>query len=208
MKSNHISKVWNSNLAYAVGLITTDGSLSKDGRHIDFTSKDFVQVQNLLNCLGLKTKISGKKSGSGKLSYRAQIGNVEFYRFLESIGLFPKKSLLLGSISVPSEFFGDFLRGHFDGDGSFFSYYDPRWKKSLMFYSSFVSASKKHITWLRSKIKSVVGVAGHTTKSSGSVYQLKFAKRETLHLLAEMYYNHEVVCLDRKRKKVESEVKI
>lgn len=31
---------WSPKIAYAVGLITTDGSLSKDGRHIDLTSKD------------------------------------------------------------------------------------------------------------------------------------------------------------------------
>lgn len=31
---------WSPEIAYAVGLLTTDGSLSIDGRHIDFTSKD------------------------------------------------------------------------------------------------------------------------------------------------------------------------
>ena len=35
---------WTSELAYAVGLLTTDGSLSKDGRHIDLTSKDVEQL--------------------------------------------------------------------------------------------------------------------------------------------------------------------
>jgi hypothetical protein len=32
-------------LYYAIGLITTDGSLSKDERHIVFTSKDKEMVQ-------------------------------------------------------------------------------------------------------------------------------------------------------------------
>ncbi len=36
---------WTANLAYAVGLITTDGCLSKDGRHIDLTSKDLEQCE-------------------------------------------------------------------------------------------------------------------------------------------------------------------
>jgi hypothetical protein len=31
---------WNSEISYGIGLIATDGSLSKDGRHITFTSKD------------------------------------------------------------------------------------------------------------------------------------------------------------------------
>ena len=31
---------WNHDFAYAIGLITTDGNLSPDGRHINLTSKD------------------------------------------------------------------------------------------------------------------------------------------------------------------------
>lgn len=38
---------WNENFAYAIGLIVTDGSLSIDGRHINFTSKDLEQIQNI-----------------------------------------------------------------------------------------------------------------------------------------------------------------
>src|SRR3990167_535268 len=53
---------WSNKLAYAVGLITTDGNLSKDGRHINLTSKDVEQIQNLANILKLKNKVSLKKS--------------------------------------------------------------------------------------------------------------------------------------------------
>lgn len=31
---------WSPKFAYCIGLITSDGNLSKDGRHISFTSKD------------------------------------------------------------------------------------------------------------------------------------------------------------------------
>jgi len=31
--------IWSADFAYAVGLLTTDGSLSIDGRHINLTSK-------------------------------------------------------------------------------------------------------------------------------------------------------------------------
>ena len=37
--------LWSENLAYAIGLIATDGSLSNDGRHLNFTSKDIDQIQ-------------------------------------------------------------------------------------------------------------------------------------------------------------------
>jgi hypothetical protein len=35
-----IKEKWNANLAYAIGLIATDGCLSSDGLLIDLTSKD------------------------------------------------------------------------------------------------------------------------------------------------------------------------
>ena len=43
----------------------------------------------------------------------------------------------LKSVVMPKKYFFDFLRGHFDGDGSFYSYWDKRWKSSYMFYVSF-----------------------------------------------------------------------
>ena len=85
---------WSHNLAYLVGLIASDGSLSKDGRHIDFTSKDFDQIQTFAGILGLKNKIGDKSSsyGKGRKYFRIQFSDVKFYRFLLMIGLFPNKT--------------------------------------------------------------------------------------------------------------------
>ncbi|OGZ69478.1 MAG: hypothetical protein A3D44_03590 [Candidatus Staskawiczbacteria bacterium RIFCSPHIGHO2_02_FULL_42_22] len=198
--------IWTPQFAYAIGLLTTDGSLSIDGRHISFTSKDKQQVDNYKLCFGLENKI-GKKARGGeteKKYYVLQFGDVNFYRFLLGIGLTPNKSKTLGSLKVPERYFFDFLRGHLDGDGYFYSYWDPRWKSSFMFYIGFISASKNHIEWLRDNIAKKLGIKGHITASiSSSVYQLKYAKTETLKLLPKLYYSENVVCLDRKRKKIE-----
>ncbi len=205
----NIDTTWSSNLAYAVGLITTDGCLSKDGRHIDLTSKDREQLNNFLICLNADNKISLKHSGSGKRYLRVQLGDVKFYQFLLDIGLTPRKTKTIGSVRVPEQYFFDFLRGHFDGDGTFYSYFDPRWKSSYMFYTVFASASKNHIDWLRSSINSLLNISGHITKSvNDSVYQLKYAKTESLYLLPKMYYHKQVICLKRKLIKIQKALKI
>ena len=129
---------WSPEFAYAIGLLTADGCLSKDGRHIDLTSKDKAQVLLFKKCLGLATKVGRKYSGAGNLSYHTQFGDVLFYRFLEGIGLTPAKSKTISSISIPRGYFLDFLRGYFDGDGSSYSYYDSVYKKSYRFYISFI----------------------------------------------------------------------
>ena len=74
-----ISTDWSSKLAYAIGLITADGCLSIDGRHIDLTSKDMEQIVSYQKCLNITNKISPKYSGGGDLSYHTAFGDVMFY---------------------------------------------------------------------------------------------------------------------------------
>jgi len=195
---------WSPKLAYALGLLATDGNLSNDERHFSFSSKDKEQIENFLSCIGANNKITSNRSGAGNVSLRTQIGDIRFYKFLKSIGLIPAKTKTIAVLKIPKKYFFDFLRGHFDGDGTFYSYFDPRWRASYMFYTTFVSASEKHINWLRSVLNNRLKISGHITKNrKSSIYQLKYAKAESLKLLPKLYYNPEVICLSRKRHKIE-----
>src|SRR3989344_3303191 len=198
---------WSPQFAYAIGLLTTDGCLYKDGRHLNLTSKDEEQAKNFIQCLGLTVKIGKKSRGYSqeKKYFNVQFGDVLFYNYLMGIGLTPAKSKTMGVLKIPEKYFFDFLRGCFDGDGSFYSYMDPRWRSSFMFYTVFVSASLEHIQWLRETISRLVGIIGHVTGKGrkGTAYQLKYAKSESLQLLPKMYYDDQVVCLTRKRIKTQ-----
>jgi hypothetical protein len=93
---------WSPSVAYCVGLITTDGCLSGDGRHIEFSSKDLELVKHMQHCLGQNNRIGSKSRGHGPSRYfRIQLGNVKLYRWLCSIGLSPRKSLTLGALDIP-----------------------------------------------------------------------------------------------------------
>ncbi len=195
---------WSANFAYAIGLLATDGCLSSNGRHITFVSKDIEQINNFMKCLDINIKLGKTISGyDGNSSNRIQFGDVIFCKFLNSIGLTSVKSKTIGEISVPKEYFFDFLRGSLDGDGTFYSYWDPRWRSSHMFYIEFISASKKHIDWIRTEIYKRLKIKGHITKSTNVCYQLKYAKKEAIEIINKMYYNRKVVCLSRKRIKIE-----
>ncbi len=197
---------WSSEFAYAIGLLVSDGNLSPDGRHFNFTSKDEELVGLFKKCLKLSNKIGRKARGgeTEKKYYVIQFGDVLFYDFCVSIGLHPNKSKTIAKIKVPRKYFLDFLRGCFDGDGTFHSYWDPRWRSSFMFYTIFVSASKPYIDWLREFIFREMGVTGHITKAiTNSVYQLKYAKKESLVVLRAMYRNRKLLSLSRKKLKIE-----
>lgn len=203
---NKVKIKWSPEFAYAIGLLVTDGNLSPDRRHIVFTSKDLELINKFQKSLRINFHIGRKASSSQgvKKYFVVQIGDVNFYKFLLSVGLMPNKTKIIKEIKIPRKYFFDFLRGHLDGDGSFYSYWDPRWKSSYMFYTAFVSASINHINWLREAILNLCNAKGHITKSvNDSVYQLKYAKAESLKLLRKIYYNNRVVCLSRKRIKIE-----
>lgn len=195
---------WSAKLSYAIGLITTDGNLSKDGRHINLTSKDIDQIETFAEILVLKNKIGIKYSSAKKDKeyFQIQFGNVKFYRFLLKIGLTPHKTKSIGSIAIPERYFADFLRGHLDGDGCTYSYWDKRWKSSFMFYTTFVSASSIHLEWIQERIQKLYQVEGKIKFSGKSIYQLVYAKAASIKLLKIIYYKENIPFLKRKRSKI------
>ena len=200
---------WTPAFAYAVGLLTADGCLLNDGRHIDFTSKDWEQVETFKRCLKLKVKIGIKHSGAGNAHFRVQFGDVLFYAFLKSIGLSPAKSKILSSVSTPDKYFQDFLRGYFDGDGTSYSFYDSIFPKSYRFYVSFTSASPAFIFWLKERINKIVGIKGHLSRYSNPDYlQLKYAKREAMVICRYMYHKRSTLFLKRKYLKIQHSLHI
>lgn len=192
---------WSPELAYAIGLFATDGCLYGDGRHLSFVSMDRELLITFKKCLGLKTKISFKNNSHGGKCPHVQLSDVALYQFLLSIGLTPNKSKTIGLLNVPARYFFDFFRGVLDGDGCFYSYYDPRWRSSFMFYLVVASASPAFVGWLRSEIQSRLGIMGHVTHSRGTL-QLKYAKKDSLKILKKVYYSSTVPCLSRKKKKI------
>lgn len=197
-------KRWSPGFAYVIGLITADGCLSKDGRHIDFTSKDLLLVEAFKKILGLKNKIGFKGKGTYPKGqyYRIQFGEVKFYRFLLGIGLTPKKSKTISALDIPDRYFVDFLRGYFDGDGFSYSYWDKRWKSSYMLYIGFASASRSYLIWLRDKIKVAWSIEGRIRACGKTALQLAYAKKSSILLFKKMYYKDDIPCLERKRFKI------
>ena len=206
---------WTPELAYVIGLLTTDGNLSKDGRHITMRSSDIQLLKTFKKCLNLPYKIvqSRNEKWAKKPCYRVQFSSVQFYRWLLKIGLFPAKTYTIGPLTIPDEYFRDFLRGHLDGDGSVFTYEDywnvfknPKYIYTRL-YTYFKSASKIHIDWLRENIIKLLNIKGHVNEEgpqrsyqTTSMWKLKFAKKDSIKLLSWLYYSPHVPCLKRKRR--------
>ena len=189
-----------SNLWYLIGLITSDGCLSSDGRHIDITASDYRYLSRLKTTLGLSNRVANKHGLNGKLSHRIQFANKRFYDFLVSIGLTPRKSLTLKSLKIDENYFNDFLRGLIDGDGSMRKWYHPtnynqQW--SLRIYSG----SIEFLEWLKNIIEKLYRAKGrvHQEKKYLTKNVLKYGKMAAREILKNCYYDG-AFALERKAK--------
>ena len=193
--------VWNPQIAYLAGLIASDGCLSNNGRHLNVTSKDIEILENVQRILDLKVKIGVKRNGFGGFGNFVQFGDVALYDFLLNAGITPAKSKTILKVDVPNQFYGDFLRGLFDGDGTVYGFWDPRWRSSLMYYTGFISASNSFLRWLSITNSEIIGTSPGKIKQNNRAQTLTYAKKDSQKLFNAMYADLNAPCLSRKRDK-------
>jgi len=167
-------------------------------------------IEVFKSCIGAQAPIG--RNGS---AYRVQVTDVRFHRWLESIGITPRKSLTLGALVVPSGLLVHAIRGLLDGDGSIYTgftvpnrrrYPDHVYQRLNV---RFHSASLKHIQWLRVVVEKERGLQGWVTvqrkKSLGDrhapMHVLRYSKHESMRLLEWLYANPMSPRLDRKWRK-------
>lgn len=168
-----------------------------------FTSKDRDLVETFRSCIGAEAPI-----GRNQDAYRVQVGDIRFYRWLESIGVTPRKSLTLGALAVPARFMLDTVRGLMDGDGSVYvgmtvpnrSRYPGHTYQRLRV--KFHSASSGHIEWLRGEIRAILALKGWVTaqmRPGGALlFVLRYSKHESITLLEKLYEDPTAPRLERK----------
>ena len=209
-KSPPASTAWTPTLAYAVGLLATDGCQT-DGRHIAFPSADRELVEILLRCLSKTNKVAEVRTRTGGIVYRTQFGDVLFCRWLSNIGVTPRKSLTLGPLDVPDHVILACASGLLDGDGDITNFVHAPTKKTYPNYRyerivvGFNSASRIHLEWLRRKLEPFVGVPGWlcvkpATAERHEFLTLRYGKRDGLRLLAQLYRDQDVPRLERKHR--------
>ena len=204
-----IAPLWTPQMAYVVGLLATDGCLISGRRQIAFVSEDRELCAQLLSILSRRNKIRATGTRTGGTAYRVQFGAAALYRWLVGIGLHPRKSLTLGAIDVGDEHFIEVVGGLLDGDGSVEHYwYDGTGKARGHRYEAlrvrFGSASAAHISWLRERIRTFVGINGWIVRTAPTAtrhafFQLGYGSRESRRLLELVYADANAPRLARKR---------
>lgn len=190
---------WSPSFAYALGLMVSDGCLSKDGRHLVFTSKDIELVRTIKECLGVSVSICRKSRSTEKIKryYYVQFGSRIYYDWLMSVGLTPAKSKTIGPVKVPDKYFADFLRGCIDGDGCISVHKHPE-SIHPQLRVRLTSASKSFLTWVFYTISERFRVQGGFIRQCPRAFELTFCKSDSIIILNRIYYPGVKHYLDRK----------
>jgi len=117
-------KTWSNDMAYILGFIMADGSISKrksleiENQYVDIEVLEFIKDKLGSN---LELKVINKKHSQSKIQQkivRLSIYNKNIVMDLEKLGVVNRKT---GFEQIPEncpkEYIMDFIRGFFDGDG-------------------------------------------------------------------------------------------
>ena len=198
---------WSPEFAYIVGLLASDGNLDKDSNEVKLASTDREITDLYCRCLGLRPHdisstiwndlvatevyVRIEQRLHYKVQYHIAFSDYVYRARLEAIGLTPNKSKTLGPLAIPDEYFRDFLRGEFDGDGCWSGERHAKRKYAL---GIFTSGSRVYLDWLHETIQRMLGIKGHIYK-----IDLRFEGKHAEKLGEFMYYTPDVPCLSRKR---------
>ncbi|MFA5255319.1 MAG: LAGLIDADG family homing endonuclease [Candidatus Omnitrophota bacterium] len=177
---------WSSEMAYVLGLIATDGCVSKSGA-VSLCINDKDLLEKVKNAMGSAHTI--KYYGRQNRLYSFNFSRQRLCADLGKLGIFPNKSLNIRFPDVPDAFLIDFIRGVFDGDGSVF--FEKR-SPEFPLRTSFVSSSREFITELESKLATLgmpkKNIWQQPTKNSFS-FILRYAHKDSIKLFRILYPN-------------------
>lgn len=202
-------KVQSHNMAYILGFIAADGCVAQkeNSISIQLQKKDEQLLQDIKVEVKSNRPLDYYLTKTGNETVKFQVWSAEWKKDLAIYNIVPHKTLtLLPPTFLNSQFFIDYIRGYFDGDGSI-SYHTDNIKHCSW---EIIGASYKEIKWIwevlanQYGIINNIGVASFYTENNLKMYKIGYYGIENIKkLYATLYYDN-CLCLKRKKEKFET----
>lgn len=167
-------------MAYILGLWWADGHIYKNKFIITQKCRCILELIKLK--MGGDTKIIHQKCKFGD-SYIFRLSSNKLIKSLNKLGGTSNKTFTCRLPKIPEKYFGDFLRGYFDGDGNI---YNGR--------ISFCSGSKDMIYDVYNKLKLLnpnISIYIHYDKRKSGSFSLVSNKKCNVRFFFDLFYKSE-----------------
>lgn len=198
-------KKWSPQMAYLLGYIAADGTVSIGKRGNCYLSVDSIDEElpsMLKKAMSAGHKISViKRRKEWNTIYRLQIGSKTVVGDLKNLGIVPKKTKRLAVPKMPQKFFRDFLRGYFDGDGSISCrMYKRTNRKTLLLQMRvlFTSSSERILKQFNDKLKKILSISGKFRKDKNWYRLYYYPQGDIQKIFKFLYGNKPQLFLTRK----------
>lgn len=191
LKENYFDK-WSHNMAYILGFISADGSITGGySLTIMLHKKDIEVLQFMISEICPQIPIRELREKYVKISFNS----IAMINSLQKYNVVPNKSKIINfDFDIPNKYFGDYLRGVFDGDGCVMC-------RNNTIESTFASGSLKFLQALRKRAGNIGYISKQSSrKETWICYRWAMSKTDTLKL-RDMMYPSNGFALSRKKNK-------
>jgi hypothetical protein len=207
---DYFTRINTPEKAYWLGFIYADGYVTTGNRWgIELSSVDQEHLQKLIECLdsNIRLKFRKRKRFTKEIEMCGfQINNKKMYKDLVSKGVLNNKTYILqfpDENTLPKEYYSDFIRGLYDGDGSFtitsFNSKKDKIYNYIVKEISLVCKNKKFAEDLVSIINSEVHINARLNYvNRDDLYSIRISNKKDCLMFINYLYNTDNICLYRK----------
>lgn len=203
LNENYFEKIDSEVKSYFLGLIYSDGCITKSSLRITLQEEDSYILEKLLKELSADAKLYDIKKR--KITHKNQkllaISNKKIVNDLNSLGVFQNKSLSIEFPTndiLPIKYLPHFIRGVFDGDGSVFNYERMINNKKYIEYGLTIISTEHFIK----KLNEILNCGNIYKTNNGKNYFISFKNKKDIKKIVDFLYQDSTIHLNRKYEKV------
>lgn len=201
------------NMAYVLGLIAADGNVAKNENciSIELEKTDVKLLEEINQITGntrpLKFYTHDHHNGAYTEAVKFQAWSAEWKQDLATYGIVPAKTyVIVPPVRLKKELYIYYLKGYFDGDGSFYVRKDCDTSGVI----SFIGASKPLVKWVQNVLVNQYGIitgeiSTRVLNSGHYFYKFCVYNHNGIKQLYHLWYDDPtILSLDRKKAKLTS----
>lgn len=216
---NYFEKIDTPEKAYWLGFIAADGSVNKTSEYnsyrltISIQEKDIEHIKKFLRCIdGNDIKIERIENNTGYSNknkpskiVRISLNSYKLCMDLNKYSIHPNKTYDIQFPDIQQKFIKDYLRGLFDGDGSYycnFSNKENRYRLSFELVSASGLFVEKIRDYLISKDIRLHIYTRQSKVNENTIYRLMSGSVKEITKMIKLLYDNATIYLDRKFNKI------